>query len=171
MQGKLVLAVLSVIAYWLISLLAETLDSYEGLPDASLWFQLLIGVVFGALVMSPYVRSRQRISRVTAICIASAAIYYLTIRFVTDGPLGYDTIAPFLVSGSGAALFTGLAVVALAPRPFSWKLILLTVAAGAAGGAVFELKLPVDEMLLAGHAAWQLLLCLALHFSFRHAPT
>ncbi len=171
LPAKLILAVVSVICYGLISLLAETLDSYPGSPDSGLWIHHLIGIVFGALVMSSYVGSQQRIWRVIAMCIASAAIYYLAIHFVTDGPLGYDTILTFVASGSGAALLVGLAVSALAPRTFSRKLIPLTLVAGAAGGAMFEFKLALDEIMLVAHAAWQLLVCLALHFSFRNAET
>jgi len=154
-----------------VSLLAERLDSYERLPAANTWFHHLVGVVYGALVMGPYAGLRLRIWRILAMCVASGVIYHLAVNFVTDRPLGYDTIAPFVFSGSGVALLTSLTVVALAPQPSSWTLILLTFVADAAGGAVFELRFEFDEMMLAGHAAWHVLVCLALHFGFRSAET
>ena len=59
--------------------------------------------------------------RAAAMCVASAAIYYVAVRFVVDGPFHYDTMTSFAVSGAGAALLTGLAVVVLAPRAVPGK--------------------------------------------------
>lgn len=165
LPGKLALAVVSASSYWLLSLLMKHSDTFdELLSQANAGFHL-VGIIFGALVMAPYVAaSARRTVRVVLMCVASAVIYYLAVRFVVDGPLGHVTITSYILSGSGAALLAGLAVVALAPKPFSWKLIPLTLAAGAAGGAAFELELAFDANLMVGHAAWQLLVCLALHY-------
>ncbi len=173
LQAKLALAVASIAGYWLLYRLFEQLELSDSFPNAHLWiwFRSLVGIVFGALVLAPYVGSRQRIWRVLALCGTSVLIYFLAERFVADGPLGYETIAPFLVSGGGAALLVGLAVIVLAPQHFSWKLILLTLVAGALGGAAFQWNPEFfDHTILPGHAAWQLLVCLALHFGFRKAP-
>ncbi len=105
--------------------------------------------------------------RILALAAASAAIYWLAVRFVADGPIPYDSIVSLIVAGSGAALLCGLAVVFIAPRAFSWGLVPLLLAAGALGGAAFEIRIPNDELLLVGHATWQLLVCLALHYGFR----
>ena len=70
-----------------------------------------------------------------------------------------------------AALLCAVAVVALAPRAFTWQLPALALAAGAIGGVAFEVELPFDPDLVVGHAAWQLLVCLALHFGLQSAPT
>ena len=168
---KLALAMVSVLGYWLIVQAAQALESSDAVPDPGLWVYYLIGVVFGALVMAPYASPTYWLPRIIALCVASALIYYLAIRFVTDGPLGYAGMTTFVIAGSGAALLVGLAVVLLAPRRFSWPLIPLTLAAGALGGAAFEFELTKDAVMLAGHWAWQMLVCAALYLSFRASST
>lgn len=165
------LALASVVAYAVIVQLAEALEAVDGFPDAGQWFHLVVGAVFGTLVLAPYAGPHRRVLRSVALALASAAIYYLAVRFVVDGPLGYNAVTSFMLAGGGAALLCGVAVVAIAPRAFEWRLLPLTLAAGAAGGAVFELNLAFDPHLVVGHAAWQLLVCLALHFGLRGAPT
>jgi hypothetical protein len=133
------------------------------------WPFHLIGLLFGALVLAPYAaRSTHRAARKLALSVASAAIYYLAVRFVVDGPLGYSTVTPYVTAGAVAAVLAGLAVVAIAPRRFHWRLAGLTMAAGAVGGAAFEWQLPIDWAPNDLHAylAWQILVCLALHHGF-----
>jgi hypothetical protein len=141
-----------------------------GFPEPGLWFHYAVGLVFGALVLAPYATRRQRLARVLLLAVASAAIYRLAVKFVADGPLGYEAVTSFILAGAGAALLCGLAVVLIAPRRFGWRLVLLAIPAGALGGAAFDLKFAFDPHLLIGHAAWQLLTCLALHFGLRDSP-
>jgi hypothetical protein len=164
---KYALALVSLTAFVAISLLGEHLDSGAGFSESGFWLRLSTGAVFGALVLGPYAATAHRVPRILALAVASAAIYWLAVRFVADGPIPYDSIVSLVVAGSGAALLCGLAVVFIAPRAFSWSLVLLPLAAGALGGAAFEIRIPNDELLLVGHATWQLLVCLALHFGFR----
>ena len=168
---KLALALVSVVAYSVIAELADRFEAIESVPDTGLWFHYVVGAVFGALVLAPYLGPRQQIIRFVLLCVASAGIYWLAVWFVTDGPIGYDSITSFVVSGAGAALLSGLAVVAIAPRAFGMRLVAFTLVAGAFGGAAFDLKFAFDQYLLAGHVAWQVLVCLALHFSFRTTST
>jgi hypothetical protein len=168
---KYLLAFASLVAYAAIWQVTEALDPLEGFPDAGLWFHYVVGAVFGALVLGPYAARDRRAPRVLALAAASGVIYYLAVRFVSEGPIGYGVILSFVPAGSMAALLCGLAVVAIAPRPFAWRLVPLLLAAGAAGGAAFELKFAFDQALLVGHAAWQILVCLALHFALRPSPT
>jgi hypothetical protein len=168
---KLALALVSVIAYSVIAELADKVEAIESVPDTGRWFHYVVGAVFGALVLAPYLGPRQRVIRFFMLCLASAAIYWLAVWFVTDGPIGYDAITSFVIAGAGAALLSGLAVVAIAPRSFDVRLIAFMLVAGAIGGAAFDLKFAFDQYLLAGHGAWQLLTCLALHFGFRATPT
>jgi len=169
--SKLALALASVLTYSLIADLADRVEAIESVPDTGLWFHYVVGAVFGALVLAPYLGARQRVIRFVLLCAASAAIYWLAVWFVTDGPIGYDAITAFVIAGGGAALLSGLAVVAIAPRTFDMRLVAFMLVAGAIGGAAFDLKFAFDEYLLAGHAAWQILVCLALHFSIRTTPT
>ena len=168
---KLSLALVSVIAYSIIAELADRFEAIESVPDTGLWFHYVVGAVFGALVLAPYLGPRQKIVRLILLCAASALIYWLAVWFVTDGPIGYNAITSFVLAGAGAALLSGLAVVALAPRAFDLRLVAFTLLAGVIGGAAFDLKFAFDQYLLAGHAAWQMLVCLALHFSFRTTST
>ncbi len=69
-----------------------------------------------------------------------------------------------MIAGAGAALLCGLAVALIAPQAFNLRVAALLLVAGAAGGAVFDIRVSFDPNLLLGHAAWQLLTCLALHF-------
>jgi len=170
--SRLALAFISAGTYGVLTFLSERSEAVDAILSKANSGLHLIGLVFGLLVMVPYVVLTGRWAlRATAMCIASAAIYYAAVRFVVDGPLGYDTITSFALSGAGAALLAGLAVVVLGPRQFTAKLIPLTLVAGAAGGVVFEHKFSIDETMLFGHLAWQSLVCLALHFSFRATPT
>jgi hypothetical protein len=117
--------------------------------------------------MAPYVGSAQRVLRVLSLCVAGALIYHAAISFVVEGPVGNSSLVSFLLAGGGASLATGLAVVAIAPQRGSWRLVAFMLAAGVLGGAAFELKLSFDPGLVAGHAAWQALVCLALHFGLQ----
>jgi hypothetical protein len=169
---KLALALISAGSYGLLTFLSERSEALDAMLSRANSGMHLVAVVFGLLVMAPYVaRSGRWVLRAAAMCVASAAIYYAAVRFVVDGPLGYDTMTSFAVSGAGAALLTSLAVVALGPRTFQAKFIPLMLVAGAAGGIVFDRKFSIDETMLLGHLVWQSFVCLALHFSFRETPT
>jgi hypothetical protein len=165
------LALTSVVAYAVIAQLADVLEPIEAIPDAGLWFHYVVGAVFGALVLGPYVGTNHRAMRILSLSVASAVIYYLAVKFVVDGPIGYEAITSFVIAGAGAAVLCGVATVLLAPCAPGWRVVPLAAVAGALGGATFELKLPFDPNLLVAHAIWQLLVCLALHFSLRERPT
>jgi hypothetical protein len=151
-------------------LLANRLDTEGGFPVPGRWVHHLVGAAFGALVLGPYAARDHRALRIAMLAAAGAAIYYLAVWFVIHGPIGFDAVTSFVIAGSGAALLSALAVIAIAPQPFAWRLAWLTLAAGAIGGAAFELRIIPDPILLAGHAAWQFLVCLALHAGLR-GPT
>ena len=165
--SKYALTLVSLTAFVAISLLGERLESRGEFSQFGFWLRLATGAVFGALVLGPYAALARRVPRILALAGASAAIYWLAVRFVADGPIPYDSIVSLVVAGSGAALLCGLAVVFIAPQAFGWGLVPLLLAAGALGGAAFEIRIPDDELLLVGHAAWQLLVCVALHAGFR----
>lgn len=169
--AKLLLALASVAAYALIATLAESVEGLESVPDAGLWFHHVVGAVFGALVLGPYVGPRQRVLRFMALAAVGSLIYWLAVRFVSEGPIGFNATTSFVIAGAGAAVLSGLAVAVIAPRAYGVPVFALTLVAGVAGGASFELKIAADAFLLVSHAAWQLLVCLALHAGFRARPT
>lgn len=169
--AKVLLAFASIAAYALISNLADVLEPVESVPDPGFWFHYLAGAIFGALVLTPYVGADRRAIRMAALCIASAVIYRLAVWFVTEGPLDYDVVATFAITGAGAGVLCALAVVLIAPQPRRPLAFVLALVAGALGGASFDLKMSSDQYLLVSHGIWQLLVCLALHAGFRQRTT
>ncbi len=170
LAAKLVLAVISVLLYWLVSLIHDSLD----LPDVvKTALGHLPGLIFGVLVMGPYAAAlRMRVLRILAMAVASELIYDFAVQFVIEGPFSYNTITPFLISGAGAALLVGLAVVLAGWHRLRWRLVGLTLAAGLIGGGAFE-WIPSggsDWGILGGHLAWQILVCLALHLGLQSGP-
>ena len=168
---RLLLALASIVAYAVLVQLTPVFESFDGVPYVNTIFHLVVGAVFGALVMAPHARAPRRLLRGIALAIAAAAIYYGAIRFVVDVPIGLDAMASFMIAGAGAALLCGLAVALIAPQAFNLRVAVLLLVAGAAGGAVFDIRVSFDPNLLLGHAAWQLLTCLALHLGLRDSST
>jgi hypothetical protein len=168
--GKYALVVVSVAGYWAVVQLAGWLEGSGWLAEPYVWARGAVATLFGALVLGPYARAPWRALRIAALCAASILIYEAAIRFVTAGPPGVTAPAAFLMSGSVGALLAGLSVALLGPLRFGWRAALLLLVAGAAGGAAFDLPLTQDEIMLAGHAAWQALVCGALHFGTAQRP-
>lgn len=168
---RLLLAFASIVAYAVLVQLTPVLESFDGVPYVNTVFHLVVGAVFGALVLAPHGRAPRRLLRGIALAIAAAAIYYGAIRFVVDVPVGLDAIVSFVIAGAGAALLCGLAVALIAPQAIDLRVAVLLLVAGAAGGVVFDIKFTFDPNLLLGHAAWQLLTCLALHHGLRDPST
>jgi hypothetical protein len=172
LPGKLALVLVSVAGYWFSGVLAEAVDQ-----NAADWMLFPLhhapGLIFGLLVMGPYVARPPYAVRLIAMAVASAVIYYLAVLFVIEGPFSYNTMTPYLVSGGTAAMLITASTMLLAPRAWCWMPLWVAAVAGLAGGATFEWD-PLDGSqrfeLLLPHAAWQALVCLALHFGLRPAP-
>jgi hypothetical protein len=161
----------SILCYWVIVQVAQWFEASAAIPEPGRWFHYPVGAVFGVLVMGPYASHARRAWRIAGLGAAGMLIYYLSIRFATEGLPGIDAMATFVLAGGISALLVGLAVALIGPRRFAWKLVPLTLAAGAVGGAAFELDLFRDPLMLAAHGAWQWLVCLALHFGFAGSRT
>jgi hypothetical protein len=168
---RLMLAMASVVAYTVLVQFTPLLETFDSLPSLNILFRLLIGAIFGALVLAPYARAPRRAARGISLTIVSAAIYYGAIRFVVEGPAGLDPLASLVIAGVAAALLCGLAVALIAPGRFTPRLGIALAIAGAIGGVVFDLKLAFDPHLLIGHAAWQLPVFLALYFDSLEATS
>jgi hypothetical protein len=168
---RLLLASVSIIAYVVLVQLSPHIEAIDDVPYLNTAFHLVVGATFGAFVMVPFARAPRRLLRSLLLAGAAAGIYYAAIRFVVDGPPGLDALASFAIAGAGAALLCGIAVAVIAPQSFTLPLGALLLVAGAVGGAAFDVKVSYDPNLLLGHAAWQLLTCLALFFGSRSAST
>ena len=168
---RLLLAIVSIVSYAVLVQLSPFVEAIDGVPFLNTAFHLVVGASFGAFVMVPYARAPRRLLRSLLLAGAAAATYYAAIRFVVDGPAGLDALASLVIAGAGAALLCGLAVAAITSQSFDLRLGALLLFAGAVGGAAFDVKVSYDPNLLIGHAAWQLLTCLALFFGSRRAST
>ncbi|MGE0030882.1 MAG: hypothetical protein AB7T20_07160 [Steroidobacteraceae bacterium] len=173
LPGKLALVLVSIAGYWLSAVLVEGVD-----PDAANWLAFPLhhapGLIFGLLVMGPYVARPPYALRLIAMAVVSAVIYYLAVLFVIEGPFSYNTITPYLVSGGTAAALVATSAMLLAPRVWRWMPLWVAAIAGIVGGATFEWDpLAGSEWfaLVVPHVVWQTLVCLALHLSLRPART
>ena len=168
---RLLLAVVSVLAYAVLVQFAPLIDAIDNVPHLNTAFHLVVGATFGAFVLAPYARAPRRGLRGVLLALAAAGIYYAAIRFVVDGPAGLGALASFVIAGSAAALLCGLAVALLAPQAFWRRTAVLLLVAGAVGGASFALKVTFDPDLVICHAVWQLLTCFGLYLGQRGLPT
>lgn len=168
---RLLLTTVSIIGYAVLVQVTPVFEAVESALNMNTVFHLAVGAVFGAFVMAPYARAPRRVLRGIALTVAAAAIYYGAVRFVVNAPAGLDALATFMLAGTGAALLCGLAVAVMAPQALNLRLAALLLVAGAAGGAAFDVKFSFDPNLIIGHAAWQILTCLALYFGPRNAST
>lgn len=168
---RLLLTLVSVVAYAVLVQVTPLFETVDRVPNMNTVFHLVVGAVFGAFVLAPYAHAPRRVLRGVVLAVAAAAIYYGAVRFVVNAPAGLDALATFAIAGAGAALLCGVSVAAIAPQSFSLRLAALLLVAGAAGGAAFDVKVSYDPNLLLGHAAWQLLTCLALLFGARSSST
>ena len=167
---RLLLAIASVVAYAVLVQFTPVLEAIVSVPSINTVFHLVIGAIFGGLVLAPHVQAPQRVPRGLLLAAAAAAIYYSAIRFVVYGPAGLDQLASLVIAGVIAALLCGIAVAGIAPAAFTPRLALALGVAGAMGGAVFKFKLAFDPHLLVGHATWQLLVFVALYYGMESAP-
>jgi len=176
---RLALAALSgILTYPAIRL--DTAVGPESYPPIFSWWLILHGLLFGLLVMAPFVTSRRhRGTRVLVLALASVFIYDLAIRIpdlIAIEILG-DT-GDFIVAGISGAVLVATAVRFIAPltvTPAFWGLSFL---AGLIGGFVFSQSFEVCKwdncaeawMILpyaAGWIVWQSLLCAAMYFGTR----
>ena len=176
---RLALAALSgVLTYPAIRL--DTLLGPESYPPLFSWWLILHGLVFGVLVMVPFVTgSHRRAVRILALAAASVFIYDLAIRIpdlIAIEVLGDS--GDFIVAGIAGAVLVATAVRFIAPlkvTPAYWG---FSVLAGLIGGFVFSRTFEVCEwdkcadawMILpysAGWIVWQSLVCAAMFFGVR----
>ena len=179
LASRLALAVLSgVLTYPAIRL--DALLGPEFYPPLFSWWLILHGLVFGLLVMVPFITgSRHRAVRILALAATSVFAYDLAIRIpdlVAIEMLG-DT-GDFIVAGVAGAVLVATAVRYIAPlrvTPAYWG---FSVLAGLIGGIVFSRTFGVCEWdkcadawmifpYAAGWIVWQALVCAAMFVGAR----
>jgi len=158
----------------------DTAMGPESYPPIFSWWLILHGLLFGLLVMAPFVTDRRhRGARVLVLAVASVFIYDLAIRipdFIAIEFLG-DT-GDFMVAGISGAVLVATSVRFVAPlavTPAYWG---FSVLAGLVGGFVFSQAFEVCDwdkcaeawMILpyaAGWIVWQSLVCAAMFLGVR----
>ena len=158
----------------------DTAMGPESYPPIFSWWLILHGLLFGLLVMAPFVTDRRhRGTRVLVLAVASIFIYDLAIRIpdlIAIEFLG-DT-GDFMVAGISGAVLVATAVRFVAPlrvTPAYWGFSFL---AGLVGGFVFSQAFEVCDwdkcaeawMILpyaAGWIVWQSLVCAAMFLGVR----
>lgn len=181
--ARLGLAVLSGILTFPAILLDSAVgpDSY---PPVFSWWLILHGVVFGLLVMAPFVSSSQlRGLRVAALVVASIFIYDAAIKIpdlIEVERIG-DT-GDFIIAGISGALLVATAVRFIAPLRVGLPYWGFSFLAGLIGGYIFSQtfevcswdKCTADWMILpyaSGWIIWQSLVCAAMFHGMRQTET
>ena len=173
--GKCVaLAVASTAAWYLGHKLAELTgisvplpaDWGEFLSWLLLWFT---GTVYSVLVLFRYLDPGNAPWRPVVIGFAGALSYWVGVQYVvvlrpTESAILDTTIAGLVTSGFLGYLLIRLGTLRFAPGRFAALCM-----AGALGGATIGWAVPDDAGFVAGHAAWQVLTCVALFYSPRSA--
>ena len=175
--GRLGLAALSGYGAWPAGLLGDRLE--ETLPlGFSSWTNILVGALFGALVLAPWVPRRPRAAlRIAALVLAAVLIYTLAVwlSVINWGPLNLGGAAAIIASGVLGACLVTAAVVLGAPLQASPSIWGYAIVAGLAGGTVFHYAITADGgppslVIGTGYAVWQVLVALALALGRRAGP-
>ena len=156
-------------------------DSY---PPIFSWWLILHGIVFGLLVMAPFVTSSQlRGLRVAALAVASIFIYDAAIRIPDLIEVeGIGDTGDFILAGITGALLVATAVRFIAPLRVGLAYWGFSFLAGLIGGYIFSQTFEVcnwDEctavwMILpyaSGWIVWQSLICAAMFHGMRRTAT
>ena len=180
---RLVLATVSGLAAYPASRLANVLAEHLPLPGqptsswgppspSSYWEYVLIGSIFGALVMVPFITAAQgKLYKAAGLIISSILIYAFAVELVYE-EYSHLYLAEFLVefavSGTLGALLVTLATVVIAPIRASRLLWFYSAAAGLIGGLVFFGALQAEglwelDISFLGYLSWQLLVFGAMY--------
>ncbi len=179
---RLVLATVSGLAAVPATRLAHVLAKQLPLPGqptsswgppttSSYWEYVLIGSIFGALVMVPFITAAQgKLYKAAGLIISSILIYAFAVELVYEQYSPFyrgERLVEFAVSGTLSALLVTLAIVVIAPIRASRLLWFYTAAAGLIGGLVFFGALQTEVLwelsFFLGYLSWQLLVFGALY--------
>lgn len=160
-----------------IRLLLALISASLTLPVFSLGFDvdhimnyIIIGGIFGALVLVPFVTSRAFLAvRICILIIASIFIYWLTVQLALNeyGPLEIENSV--VVSGLLGAILVGIVVWVAAPLKISKKFWIYVPLAGLLGGILFQVLLN-NNYIIPQYVSWQLPVCLSLHLGCAKNP-
>src|SRR5688572_9784440 len=146
------------------------------IPDMhTLLFRLLLAIASivayaGLVQLTPFLEALDGVPYAgTAFHLAVGAIFgALVMAPYASAP--HRTLRGIALAAASAAIYY-FTIRFVVGGPAGLSALATFVVAGAVGGAVFESRISFDPALLLGHAAWQLLVCVALSFGQRNAPT
>ena len=131
------------------------------------WFT---GTIYGVLVLFRYLDSGNLSWRPVVIGLGGAFSYWIGVQYVIWADPFEMVILDAAVAGVITAAFVGYLVVRLGTVRFAWASFAVLCTAGAIGGATIGWAGPDNEPgFIAGHAAWQILTCIALFYSPKSA--
>ena len=179
---RLVLATVSGLAAYPATRLAKVLAEHLPLPgqpigslgpprSSSYWEYILIGSIFGALVMVPFITAVQgKLYKAAGLIISSILIYAFAVELAYEQYSHFyraELLIELAVSGTLGALLVTLATVVIAPIRASRLLWFYSAAAGLIGGLVFFGALQAEGLwelsFWLGYLSWQLLVFGALY--------
>lgn len=164
---RLLLATLSGVSVWPVYYLLDSLMGTEvGDLTDPIW-DLIIGGIFGLLVLVPFVTEiRFRYFRILGLVAGSISIYALAVELAIAGYGFFDlpSNASIIVSGWLGANLVGVLAQQLTPISATWQLWIYLSLAGLIGGFIFSLTYLSSLMstIALGYIAWQVPVCLAL---------
>ena len=145
-------------------------------PPVFSWWIILHGLLFGFLVMAPFVTSRHRRRlRAVILALASVLIYDAAIRIPDLVALEFlGELGDFIVAGVSGAVLVATAVRYIAPLAVAPAYWVYCIIAGLAGGAIFAYTFGACDWdqcspswrvvpYAFGWVAWQALVCAAMY--------
>ena len=169
------LAAVSTGAWYLLTELSDLAGGTSSLPtrwdEVPAWLLIwLSGTFYAALVLLRYLDPHGAPWRPVAVLLAGALSYWIGVQYATVLRPADSMIFDTAAAGVITAAFVGYITIRLGTLRFAYPQFAALCVAGGVGGAVIGWSVLRDLELVAGHAAWQMLTCVALYYSPRSAP-
>lgn len=126
------------------------------------WFT---GTVYSALVLFRYLDPGNLSWRPVVIALGGALCYWVGVQYVVELRPSRNYIVDSTIAGVITAAFVGYLVIRFGTLRFAWWPFAGLCTAGAIGGAMIGWTETGGVLVfIAGHAAWQILTCVALFY-------
>ena len=173
------LAAVSTAVWYLLTELSDLAGGTSGLPMPTRWDEFpawlliwLSGAFYAVLVLFRYLDPHAALWRPVVVCFAGALSYWIGVQYAAVLRPSESMVFDTATAGVVTAAFLGYVMIRLGTLRFGYWQFAAICAAGGVGGAVIGWAVPRghdEPAFLAGHAAWQILTCVALYYSPRSA--